>query len=73
MPKVPRGENCPADDMGGAAMFAKIAAGKIEDERPLSSAAAELGRRGGKARAAKMSAERRAEIARNAVKRRWGG
>ena len=38
-------------------------------------AAVELGRRGGqkggKARAAKLSAERRAEIARDAAKKRW--
>jgi hypothetical protein len=52
-------------------MVARIATGEIEDNVEIKSAAAELGRRGGKARAAKMSAERRAEIARNAAKRRW--
>jgi hypothetical protein len=35
------------------------------------SAAAELGSRGGKARAARMTPERRAEIARQAAKKRW--
>jgi general stress protein YciG len=52
-------------------MVAKIATGEIEDERELSSAAAELGRKGGKARAAKMAPERRAEIARKAATKRW--
>jgi hypothetical protein len=43
---------------------------------PLRAAAAELGRRGGlkggKARAASMTPERRAEIARKAAAKRWG-
>jgi hypothetical protein len=52
-------------------MVAKIATGEVEDERELSSAAAELGRKGGKARAAKMTPERRAEIARKAAEKRW--
>ena len=37
----------------------------------LKSAAAELGSRGGKARAAKMSPKRRKEIARHAAESRW--
>jgi len=52
-------------------MIGKIATGEIEDERELSSAAAELGRKGGKARAEKVSPERRAEIARRAAEKRW--
>ena len=36
-----------------------------------SKAAVSLGRRGGKARAAKISSERRVEIARNAAIQRW--
>lgn len=71
MPKGPRGEKRPADAVARAVMVARIATGEIEDERPLSSAAAELGRKGGKARAAKMSPERRAEIARKAAAKRW--
>lgn len=73
MPKGPRGEKRPADAVSRAIMVAKIATGEVEDVVEIKSAAAELGRRGGKARAAKMSAERRAEIARNAAKRRWNG
>lgn len=72
MPKGPRGEKRPADAIGRAVMIAKIATGEIEDERPLSSAAAELGRKGGKKRAENMTPERRKEIARAAAKKRWG-
>jgi hypothetical protein len=54
-------------------MVAKIATGEIEDERDeLTSAAAQLGRKGGKARAQKLSKEQRAEIARKAAAKRWG-
>jgi general stress protein YciG len=54
-------------------MVAKIATGEIEDEREaLSSAAAELGRKGGQRRAENMTPERRAEIARKAAAKRWG-
>jgi general stress protein YciG len=52
-------------------MIAKIATGEIEDERELSSAAAELGRKGGTKRAENMSPERRAEIAKKAAAARW--
>ena len=52
-------------------MVARIATGEIEDDRELSSAAAELGRKGGKKRAENLSAERMKEIARNAAAKRW--
>lgn len=71
MPKGPKGEKRPADAISRAIMVAKIATGEIEDERELSSAAAELGRKGGKARAANMTPERRAEIAKKAAEKRW--
>jgi len=55
-------------------MVARIATGDVEDERDEArSAAASLGRLGGKARAAKMLPERRAEIARKAAAERWKG
>jgi hypothetical protein len=64
--------------IGAAVMVARIATGEIEDRKPDStkdSAAVDLGRRGGlkggKARAAKMLPEKRAEIARKAAKTRW--
>jgi hypothetical protein len=52
-------------------MVAKIATGEIEEERELSSAAAQLGRKGGKARAERMSPDRRREIAKKAAQLRW--
>ena len=71
MPKGTRGEKRPADAVARAVMVARIATGEIEDERLLSSAAAELGSKGGKARAAKLTKEQRAEIARKAAAKRW--
>ena len=71
MPKGPRGEKRPADAIGRAVMIAKIATGEIEDTKELSSAAAELGRKGGQKRAANMTPERRVEIARAAAAKRW--
>ena len=72
MPKGPRGEKRPADAIGLAVMIGKIATGEIEDEREAaSSAAAQLGKLGGKKRAENMTPERRAEIARKAATKRW--
>jgi hypothetical protein len=73
MPRGPRGEKRPADVIGAAVKVMRIATGEEEEELPDSakSAAAELGSRGGKARAAKMTPERRTEIARAAAVRRW--
>ena len=72
MPKGPRGEKRPADAIGRAVHVAKIATGEIEDEREAtSSAAAQLGRLGGKKRAENMTPERRTEIAREAARSRW--
>jgi hypothetical protein len=66
MPRGPKGERRPADVIGNAIMIAKIATGEIEDTVPTDEgkdpAAVALGKRGGKARAEGMSAERRAEI-----------
>lgn len=72
MPKGPNGEKRPADAIGLAVLVGRIATGEVEDEREaLSSAAAEMGRKGGKARAEAMTPERRAEIARTAAQARW--
>ena len=74
MPKGPKGEKRPADAVGAAVMVAKIATGEIEediDDDSKDKAAVELGRKGGRARAEKMSPERRQEIARAAAKKRW--
>ena len=73
MPKGPNGQKRPADAIGLAVMIGKIATGEIEDEgNDAKSAAAHLGSLGGKKRAANMTAERRAEIAKAAAAKRWG-
>ena len=72
MPKGPNGEKRPADAIGLAVMIGKIATGEIEDTRDdVSSAAAQMGKLGGKARAASMTPERRVEIAKAAAVKRW--
>lgn len=71
MPKGPRGEKRPADAIGAAIMVGRIATGEVEDTKELSSAAAELGRKGGQKRAANLTPERRAEIAKKAAAKRW--
>ena len=73
MPKGPNGQKRPADAIGLAVMIGKIATGEVEDTRDdVSSAAAQMGKLGGKARAAAMTPERRAEIAKKAAAKRWG-
>ena len=70
VPKGPKGEKRPADVIGAAITVAKIATGEIEediDDDGKDKAAQALGRKGGKARAAKMTPERRREIARKAA------
>ena len=72
MPKGPQGQKRPADVIGAAVMVGRIATGEIEEApEPVKSAAAELGSRGGKARAAALSKRKRKEIARNAAAKRW--
>jgi hypothetical protein len=77
MPRGPKGEKRPANVNGRAVMIAKIATGEIEDGRPTpesegkNPAAVALGRMGGNARAAGLSARKRKEIARKAAKIRW--
>jgi hypothetical protein len=78
MPRGPKGEGRPADTHAAASKVARIAVGEVEDDVPTSEsegknpAAVALGRMGGKARAASMSALKRREIAKKAAKARWG-
>ena len=73
MPKGPRGEKRPADVIGNAVKVMRIATGEEEEELDrYKSAAAELGSRGGKARAKKMTPQRRSAIAKKAASKRWG-
>ena len=74
MPKGPKGEKRPGDVIGAAIKVARIATGEEDEEltdEGKSKAAVELGRKGGRARAKSMSAEKRQEIARKAAKSRW--
>ena len=73
MPKGPKGEKRPADVIGAAITVAKIATGEIEDttDDGKNKAAVELGRKGGKARAEKLTPEQRSRIAREAAAARW--
>jgi hypothetical protein len=74
MPRGPKGERRPADAIGSAIMIGRIATGEIEDittEDGKNAAAVALGRMGGKARAAGMTAKKRSEIAKKAAKSRW--
>ncbi len=75
MPTGPKGEKRPADAVGLAVHIARIATGEVDDtpvDDGKDKAAQAMGRKGGAARAASMTPERRAEIARAAAARRWG-
>jgi hypothetical protein len=71
MPRGPKGEKRPADVIGAAILIGKIATGEAEENTAPRSAAAELGAKGGKARAKSLSKKKRSEIARRAAKARW--
>ena len=75
MPRGPKGEKRPADVIGNAVRVMEIATGQREEEYEApperDEAAAALGRKGGKARAERMTPERRGEIARKAAEKRW--
>ncbi len=72
MPKGPRGEKRPADVIGAAVKVMRIATGEEEDDcEATASAAAQLGKLGGAARARNLTAEQRAETARKGAAKRW--
>ncbi len=76
MAKGPRGEKRPGDVIGAAIKVARIATGEEdEDLEPeddgKDKAAQALGKKGGKARAAKLTPEQRKEISRKAAQKRW--
>jgi hypothetical protein len=74
MPKGPQGQKRPADVVGGAIRVARISVGDEPDDREEApaSAAAQLGKLGGAARARNMTAEQRSEAAKKAAAKRWG-
>ncbi len=75
MPKGPKGQKRPADVVSNAVKVMRIATGEEEEEFDgkdgKDPAAQAMGRKGGKARAKKLTDRQRAEIAKNAALRRW--
>ena len=72
MPKGPQGQKRPADVIGNAVKVMRIATREEADDIDAAkSAAVELGARGGKARAEKLTSAQRSAIARTAAKARW--
>lgn len=70
MPKGPNGERRPADVIGNAVHVMGIATGEIS-ESAAPSAKTRSGKAGGKARAERLSAQQRTEIAKKAAAGRW--
>lgn len=75
MPRGPKGEKRSADVIGNAVHVMRIATGEIEEgtgpDKGKDPAAVALGRKGGAARAAGMTAKKRKEIAESAASARW--
>ena len=74
MPKGPQGQKRPADTVANAIRVAKILTGEVREDMGDSGkdkAAQALGRKGGAARAKKLSPKQRSAIARKAAKARW--
>lgn len=72
MPKGPKGEKRPGDVIGAAVMVAKIATGEVEEKREKFLTKNQAASIGGKARAEKLSAAQRKQIAEKAASKRWG-
>ena len=75
MPKGPKGQKRPADVIGNAIKVARIATGEEQEdygaEDGKDPAAKSLGQRGGRARAQRLSAKRKKDIAKRAAETRW--
>ncbi len=72
MPKGPNGQKRPADAIGLAVMVGRIATGEVEDNAAAGAEAQrEGGKKGGAARAAALTPEQRAEIAKKGARARW--
>lgn len=71
MPRGPKGEKRPADVVGCAITVAKIATGEIEDVQSQTPGRRKSGQAGAAARAQKLTADERSEIARVAALSRW--
>jgi hypothetical protein len=71
MPRGPKGEKRPADVIGNAIHVMRVATGEIEEDYGKAPKRAKGGRKGGKARAAALTAEQRSKIAHAAASARW--
>lgn len=74
MPKGPAGQKRPADVVSNAVHVMRLLTGEADDFPPddgKDKAAQAMGRKGGKARAANMTPERRSEIAKAAAHARY--
>lgn len=74
MPTGPKGQKRPADVVSNAVHVMRVLTGEVDDDAPddgKDKAAQAMGRKGGAARAASMTPERRAEIAKAAAEKRW--
>ncbi len=75
MPKGPKGQKRPADVIKNAVRVMEIATGERQEDMGgddgKDPAAKSLGSRGGKARAASLSASKRKQIAQKAAAARW--
>lgn len=75
MPKGPKGQKRPADVVSNAVKVMKIATGEEEEEFDgkdgKDPAAQAMGRKGGKARASKLTPAERVRIAKRAARKRW--
>lgn len=73
MPKGPRGERRPADVIGNAVKVMRIATGEEEDTQrdPAKEHMRRGGLAGGRARAEKLPAAKRSEIAKKGARARW--
>ena len=75
MPTGPEGPKRPADVIGNAVKVMRIATGEEADDVQddgKNAAAKELGSKGGKARARKLTSQQRKDIAAKAAAARWG-
>jgi len=72
MPKAPKR---PRDPNQLGKLIVDLSVGEVEEAGPVDDgklpAAVEMGRKGGAARAANMTPERRAEVAKKAAESRW--
>jgi len=77
MPNGPKGHKRPRDTNQLAKLMVDILTGEVEDrertpeERGVDPAASAMGKKGGPARAANLTPERRKEIAKKAAATRW--